>query len=186
MHTNLESNPGITKQSPKQWIFVRKPVTKSLQSEPEQVLNSGMCLTSCVTGCGVNEFQNSQHLNVSHEIRCFIEMAGTHDFVCLDKMEGNVEPCKRRNGIAIGEVRFTPSCSLAQKWKIKDTSRQFGEKALWPWVCVLQCHDSVNVRCYWNTDESDASVVDVAVKVVGKFRATRREPEEIHGATNLQ
>ena len=113
-------------------------------------------------------------------------MAGTHDFVCLDKMEGNVEPCKRRNGIAIGEVRFTPSCSLAQKRKIKDTSRQLGEKALWPWVCVLRCHDSVNVRCYGNTDESDASVVDVAVKVVGKFRATRREPEEIHGATNLQ
>ena len=48
-----------------------------------------------------------------------MEMAGTHDLVDLNETEGNIEPRKRRNGIVIGEVRFTPCCSLAQNRELK-------------------------------------------------------------------
>jgi hypothetical protein len=48
-----------------------------------------------------------------------MEMAGTHDLVDLNETKGNIEPCKGRNGIVIGEVRFTPGCYVSPKSRIK-------------------------------------------------------------------
>ena len=67
------------------------------------------------TCCRVNKLQNRERLNVPHKVGGFVKMAGTHNFVDLKETKGNVEPCKGRNGIVIGEVRFTPCYLLGNR-----------------------------------------------------------------------
>jgi hypothetical protein len=61
---------------------------------------------------------------------------------------------------------FHPTLFVSQKRELKGTSRRLVGRLLLQWVCVLRCHDAVSIRRFENTDESDACVVDVAVKVV--------------------